>query len=172
MSYVETLLGRTHQIDSHNSVKYTAEFAGKMVEAILQKGVQNQYNIIVEGTFRRAQTPLDTLRFFKEYGYSTHVLIQTCSKKVSLESCLEHYNKMLKINPKEARYTPQEHHDLVCKNLAKNILQVYESNLANTFRIYIRNQQAQQEIFFDSTQDGVLKVDLLDKIINEQTLCH
>ena len=35
-----------------DSPKYTAAFAGKMTEAILNKAVSEHYNIVIEGTFR------------------------------------------------------------------------------------------------------------------------
>lgn len=133
--------------DTKDSAPKTQEFAGKMTEAILQKAIKEKYNIVIEGTFRTAQTPIQTLKQFKENGYQTQVMIQTCNKELSWESCLERYNKMLEVNPQEARYTPKEHHDLVCENLAQNIEKVCQSGFVDKVQIYKRDKENTQCIF-------------------------
>lgn len=136
--------------DTKDSAPKTQEFAGKMTEAILQKAIREKYNILIEGTFRTAQTPIQTLKQFKENGYQTQVMIQTCNKELSWESCLERYNKMLEVNPQEARYTPKEHHDLVCENLAQNIEKVCQSGFVDKVQIYKRDKENTQCIFKDN----------------------
>lgn len=42
-----------------------------MTEAIFQKAILNKYNLIIEGTFRTAQVPINTLKTLKENGYNT-----------------------------------------------------------------------------------------------------
>lgn len=155
-----------------NSPKYTAVFAGAMTEAILEKAINDRYNIVIEGTFRTAQTPIKTLQNFKENGYKTNVLIQTCEKNISCSSCLERYKKMLEINPKEARHTDKAHHDLVVQNLSKNIKAVQESNLADNLQIFVRtpvkdrkNEFEQKEIYNSQSQKAVNTVEI-DKFIS------
>ena len=45
--------------------QHTAKFAGMMTEAVLNKAIENKYNIVIEGTFRTAETPIKTLELFK-----------------------------------------------------------------------------------------------------------
>ncbi|MBZ7980339.1 zeta toxin family protein [Campylobacter sp. RM12640] len=121
-----------------DSPKHTAEFAGMITEMILDKAIKNKLNIVIEGTFRTATTPIKTLKLFKDNGYNTNVLIQTCHKDISWKSCLERYEKMLETNPNEARFTDKVHHDIVVDNLANNIKEVQKSGLVDNMKIYSR----------------------------------
>ena len=153
--------------DTKDSAPKTQEFAGKMTEVILQKAIKEKYNVVIEGTFRTAQTPIQTLKQFRENGYQTQVMIQTCNKELSWESCLERYNKMLEVNPKEARYTPKEHHDLVCENLAQNIEKVCQSGFADKVGIYKRDKEKTQCIFKDNPL--VFKADIVKIALGDST---
>ena len=147
-----------------DSAPKTQEFAGKMTEAILQKGIKEKYHIVIEGTFRTADTPIKTLKQFRESGYQTKVMIQTCDKALSWESCLERYNKMLEVNPKEVRYTTKEHHDLVCENLATNVEKVCQSGFVDKVEIFKRDREKTQCIFKDKPLD--FKADILTKVLD------
>lgn len=142
--------------------KYTAEFAGKMTEAILKKAIDEKYNIIIEGTFRTSETPIKTLQNFKDNGYKTHVLIQTCHQSISWQTCLDRYERMLQDNPKEARFTDKKHHDVVVQNLAKNIQEVQKSGLVDHMQIFARtlvkgteNEFHQKEIYNNNSNKAV-----------------
>lgn len=141
------------------AARHTAEFAGAMTEAVLQKALAEKYNIVIEGTFRTANTPIKTLQSLKDSGYETTVLVQTCKQEVSWASCLERYEKMLEVNPKEARFTPKEHHDTVVASLSKNIKEVAQTGLADHMQVFARVETRgkeghfeQQEIYNNATK--------------------
>lgn len=48
-----------------DSSKITGSFAGKITEAVLNRALNEKYNIIIEGTFRTAKTPLKPYRILK-----------------------------------------------------------------------------------------------------------
>ncbi|MCZ6135690.1 zeta toxin family protein [Campylobacter ureolyticus] len=152
-----------------NSPKYTALFSAKMTEAIIKKALDERYNIAIEGTFRTSETPINTLKILKEAGYKTIVAIQTCDKEISWKSCLERYNKALKINPLLARYTDKNHHDLVVKNLAKNIKEVQSSGLVDNLKIFTRtlskDNTFEQKLIFDSSIDKNLDIKVINKYL-------
>lgn len=142
--------------------KYTAEFAGAMTEAVLKKAIEEKYNVIIEGTFRTSNTPIKTLQLFKDNGYETNVLIQTCHQAISWQTCLDRYERMLQDNPKEARFTDKKHHDLVVENLAQNIKQVQKSGLVDHLQIFARvpvkgttNEFQQKEIYNSNSNKPV-----------------
>jgi UDP-N-acetylglucosamine kinase len=145
-----------------NSSLHTQEFSGNMTNAILNKAIAEKYNIVIEGTFRTSKTPIKTLKQFKDNGYEMNVLVQTCNQKISWASCLERYEKALKNNKNEARFTPKEHHDLVVKNLAKNIKEVAKSGLVDHMQIFARipvkgnpNEFTQKEIYNSNSKKMV-----------------
>lgn len=122
-----------------DSPKFTAKFAGEMTEAILKKAIDEKYNIVIEGTFRTSETPLRTLKQLKDSGYETNVYIKATSKEQSWLNCLERYNKMLELDPSEARYTDKSHHDLIIDNLAQNVETVSKSSYVDNLKIFTVN---------------------------------
>lgn len=122
-----------------DSPKFTAEFAGKMTESILKKAIDEKYNIVIEGTFRTSETPLRTLKQLKDSAYETNVYIKATPKQQSWENCLERYNKMLELDPREARYTDKAHHDLIVDNLAENVETVAKSPYVDNLKVFTVN---------------------------------
>lgn len=53
-----------------DSVEYTKMFAGKMVEAVIEKLSSLKYNLIIEGTLRSAAVPINTATLLKSKGYT------------------------------------------------------------------------------------------------------
>ena len=45
-----------------DSSKITAKFAGKVTEYLINRAIKEKYNVVIEGTFRTAETPLKTLK--------------------------------------------------------------------------------------------------------------
>ncbi|WP_163598189.1 zeta toxin family protein [Moraxella catarrhalis] len=114
------------------SVDYTAQFSSKITQMMIEKAINERLNIIIEGTFRTAQTPINTLKQLKNANYQTGVMIATTDAQTSWQSALGRYEAMEKagIPP---RYTPKFNHDITVDNLAKNADIVYRSGLADTF---------------------------------------
>ena len=154
--------------------KYTAEFAGKMTEAILKKAIDEKYNIIIEGTFRTSETPIKTLQHFKDSGYKTHVLIQTCHQSISWQTCLDRYERMLHDNPKEARFTDKKHHDVVVQNLAKNIQEVQKSGLVDHMQIFARTpvrgteNEFQQKEIYNNNSNKAVNITTIDQCLSDK----
>lgn len=142
------------------SVAHTSEFAGLVTEKLINKAVEARKSIIIEGTFRTAETPINTLKKLKAAQYRTEVNILSTDKNTSWESTLERYNKAMAANPHFARATPKEHHDLVVKNLADNAEKVYQSGLVDRFTVNTRNG-----IVFDS-KNYIFSVTSLKTTIN------
>lgn len=117
--------------------KYTASFSETMTEMAIRRAIEERRNIIIEGTFRKSETPLRTLQGLKDAGYETGVAIQTCPASVSLACTIERYEKALERN-EPARLTPKEHHDLVVQMLPINADIVFKSGLADSFLVHSR----------------------------------
>lgn len=156
---------------------YTQEFAAKMANTILSKAINEKYNIVIEGTFRTVETPIRTLKQLKDNGYETNVLVQTCKQEISWDSCLERYEKAVKNNPNEARFTPKEHHDLVVTNLAKNVKEVAKSGLVDNMQVFARipvkgkpNEFTQKEIYNSNSKKMVNSATIEKYIFGERKI--
>ncbi|MBO7081996.1 MAG: zeta toxin family protein [Neisseriaceae bacterium] len=143
--------------------KYTAKFSGKMAEQILNNALTEHYNIAIEGTFRTAQTPLNTLDLMKSHGYKTAVHIQTCPKSLSWQSTIKRYDAMIKAGM-TPRAVDKAHHDLVCDRLPENADIVYQSGKADEFQVYSRNS-----LIFDGRTTKDLPSIAISKELNALT---
>ena len=133
-----------------NSSKITGSFAGKVTEAVLNKALQEKYNIIIEGTFRTAKTPLKTLQDLKAHHYKTNVFIKTCPSEVSWSRCLSRYKIGLNENDGKERFTAKDHHDLVVNSLPDNADIVFKSGIVDRFAVF----GVTGEMIFDSLNNA------------------
>lgn len=120
-------------------VNHTAKFSGEMVERTIDKAIENKLNIVVEGTFRNPNTPLQTLKKLKDAGYRTEVMIKTTSATTSWNSTIERYNADKEAG-NVARKVDKNHHDVVVALLAENAKKVFDSGLADKFSVYSREK--------------------------------
>lgn len=132
------------------SAKYTQAFSSKITEMLIEKASCEKYNVIIEGTFRTATTPLQTLEKLKARGYETHVAIIATPAKISRTSCLERYKKQFITNPYTARFTNPADHDVVIQNLSKNVNEVFLTGKADFISLYTRDKILEHNIKFSN----------------------
>lgn len=142
-----------------DSSKYMGAFAGKMVEKIRDQAIQQGFNILIEGTFRTIETPLNELKRFKQHGYQRQVVICTCPQQLSWQSTIERGNGLANVGL-PPRYVPKDHHDLVAEKLAQNAQGILNSGLVDELTLYSRTAK-----LFDSLTDPAEK---LEQIINDE----
>ncbi|KAA1051852.1 zeta toxin family protein [Pseudocitrobacter sp. 73] len=140
-------------------VSHTAQFSGEMVERVLKKAIENKFNIVIEGTFRNADTPMQTLKRLKEAGYRAEVMIKTTSATKSWRQTNERYDND-KLAGNIARKVDKNHHDLVIAVLAENAKKVFDSGLADAFSAW-----SCEDNIFDSQAASV--TDIEEKIRDE-----
>ncbi|WP_096988549.1 zeta toxin family protein [Escherichia coli] len=126
-------------INGDDFVTHTAKFSGETVERAIERAIVSKLNIVVEGTFRNAATPLQTLKKLKDAGYQTEVMIKTTSAALSWESTNERYSKDKEAG-NIARKVDKNHHDIVTGLLAENARKVFASNLSDKFAVYSREK--------------------------------
>lgn len=136
---------RIQQRHGINAAEHTATFSGQMTGFALEKVREESLNASVEGTFRVATTPINTLQAFKAAGYRTEVLLMTCPKDVSWASTLSRYCELHGMG-KTSRFTPKPAHDVVVAHLAENAKAVLDSGLVDRMRVYSRDK-----LLYDST---------------------
>lgn len=132
--------------------KYTSEFSNKMVEKVIHEAKKQKFNLIVEGTFRRSDTPIKTLSELKEYGYKTKAMILVTNAEIAWNSTIERYNKDIE-SGFYARTVDRNHFDEVVGNLAQNVKTVLDSGKADQLIVYSRNK-----LLFDSKTDDKEKI--------------
>lgn len=122
-----------------DSVEYTKIFAGKMVEAVIEKLSSLKYNLIIEGTLRSAAVPINTATLLKSKGYTVDFCLIATKPELSYLTTQLRYLEMLLVDPLQARATPKEHHDGIVKSLVANITELEQSGLFETIQVYKRD---------------------------------
>ena len=122
-----------------DSVDYTKVFAGKMVEAIIDRLSSLQYNLIIEGTLRSAAVPIKTAILLKSKGYTVDFCLIATKPELSYLTTQLRYLEMLVVDPLQARATPKDHHDGIVKSLVSNINELEQSGLFESVQVYKRN---------------------------------
>lgn len=138
----------------------TADFIAKASEYLLEKAMHCRFNLVIEGTFRTATTPIKTLQKLKENGYETYAYILLTSKNISWNSCIERYEKAITFK----RYTSKDHHDLVVSQISKNINEVLQSKQADKLKIFVRDFENELLDFFSDDKD-IYDFNLINEIL-------
>ena len=122
-----------------NSVDYTKMFAGKMVEAVIDKLSSLKYNLIIEGTLRSAAVPINTATLLKSKGYTVDFCLIATKPELSYLTTQLRYLEMMIVDPLQARATPKDHHDGIVKSLVANITELEQSGLFESIQVYKRD---------------------------------
>ena len=115
------------------------------VERAIDKCIEEEMDLIVEGTMRVPGTSLKTALALKESGYSvTFVLIST-PYELSLESMQARYDESVKLFG-SGRSVKIESHDEAFVGIKKTILVLFSANVANRFIVINRLQNSKLEL--------------------------
>ena len=122
-----------------DSVDYTKVFAGKMVEAVIDKLSSLKYNLIIEGTLRSAAVPINTAILLRSKGYTVDFCLIATKPELSYLTTQLRYLEMLVVDPLQARATPKEHHDGIVKSLVANITELEQRGVFESIQVYKRD---------------------------------
>ena len=134
-----------------DSVEYTKDFAGKMVESLVTELSGLGYNLLIEGTLRTVDVPKKTAQLLKSKGYEVQLALIATKPKLSYLSTLIRYEELYAINPNQARATPKEHHDGIVENLVDNLKELESDKFFDQIQIYQRDRTC---IYDSETDEG------------------
>ena len=144
-----------------DSVEYTKDFAGKMVESLVTELSHLGYNLLIEGTLRTVDVPKKTVQLLKNKGYEVLLALIATKPKLSYLSTLIRYEELYAINPNQARATPKEHHDFIVNHLVDNTRQLEELAIFESIQTYQRDRSC----VYDSGQDKTAVADILQDLL-------
>ena len=121
-----------------NSVDYTGKFSGQMTETLISMLKSKNYNVLVEGTLRTAQVPLETCDRFKDKGYEVTLAVMAVKPEISYISTILRYEAMC-AEGKTPRATSKEAHENVVNRLPDNLKKIYDSRKFDNIVIYNRS---------------------------------
>ncbi|VFI17066.1 zeta toxin family protein [Streptococcus pneumoniae] len=144
-----------------DSVEYTKDFAGKMVESLVTELSHLGYNLLIEGTLRTIDVPKETAQLLKNKGYEVQLALIATKPELSYLSTLIRYEELYIINPNQARATPKEHHDFIVNHLVDNTRQLEELAIFERIQIYQRDRSC----VYDSKENTTSAADVLQELL-------
>ena len=122
------------------SVDYTAPWAGRMTEVLIEHLSRLGYNLIIEGTLRTAEVPMKTASLLRERGYDVSLALMAVKPEISLVSCQIRYEEM-RIAGTTPRATDPAHHNKIIDQIVDNLAVLEESELFDGVFLYNRAQE-------------------------------
>lgn len=117
--------------------KYTQPFINRITEQLIRELSDEKYNLIIEGTLRTAETPINTCKTLKDKGYRVELHIIAVKKEISYESTILRYEIAI-ASGNTPRATAKEHHDLVAESIVKNLDLIYQRKIFDDIRLFSR----------------------------------
>ena len=137
-----------HQRYGAKAVDYTAPWAGRMTEALVESLSAIGYNLIIEGTLRTAEVPLKTADLLRSRGYDVSLALMAVKPEISLVSCQLRYEEM-RLAGTTPRATDPAHHMKIVDQIVSNLHVLEESGVFQAIYLYTRAQ----ECLFPTTSD-------------------
>ncbi len=131
------LYDQLNKIYGKEASRYTQKWAGEMVEHLLKEARNKKWNVILEGTLRKAELPIREAKDFKENGYSVELYVVAVKPEKSRLGTLQRYEEMM-AKGRFPRMTPKEHHDLVVNNIGNNLEIIYNSKAFDNIKLFDR----------------------------------
>ena len=131
------LYDKLNKIYGKDASKYTQKWSGEMVEHLLKEARKEKWNVILEGTLRKAELPIREAKDFKENGYSVELYVVAVKPEKSYLATLQRYEEMI-VRCRIPRMTPKEHHDLVVNNIGNNLEIIYNSKAFDNIKLFDR----------------------------------
>ena len=131
------LYDKLNKIYGKDASKYTQKWSGEMVEYLLKEARKEKWNVILEGTLRKAELPIREAKDFKENGYSVELYVVVVKPEKSYLATLQRYEEMI-VRCRIPRMTPKEHHDLVVNSIGDNLETIYNSKLFDDIKLFDR----------------------------------
>lgn len=140
--------------DPDNTSNIVQPYSNYVVNQLKQELVDKQLNVMVEGTMRNAQIPLNTAIEFNQNGYISEAFVVAVNYFSSRVSCLERYEQDLIING-AGRSVAKESHDEAYNKIPSTLQALLNSSELSNITIYNRSGNILAE---SSKHDNMLDI--------------
>lgn len=120
-----------------DSPTYTQPFINQVVERLINDLSDKKYNLIIEGTLRTSDVPINTCKKFKNKGYKVELDVISVKKEISYESTILRYEKKCSLGS-IPRATAKLHHDKVVDAICDNLDEIYKQRIFDNINLYDR----------------------------------
>ena len=152
------------QLYGQNAANYTQPFINEMVNSLIECLSTKKYGLIIEGTCRNINVPLNTCNNLKAKGYHVELAFMCTDKTVSWNSTINRYNEMKAMGLSPRAVPPDKYNETV-KALPQNISKLYEMKVFDDICLYERSGSC---IYRYSEQPNINPAQIVNCILNGQ----
>lgn len=109
--------------------KHTAQWAGAITEALIERLSKEKYNLLIEGTLRTTEVPEQTANRLRTNGYKVDLYVMAVKPEVSFTGTITRLFQGLQQD--NARTVDKKHHDLVVSLLKENLIYLADTKCFN-----------------------------------------
>ncbi len=162
--------------DPDNTADLSQYAVNFWIERAIDKCVEEEMSLIIEGTMRVPGTSLKTALMLKESGYNITFVLVSTPYELSLESIRARYNESVKLFG-AGRSVKVESHDEAFLGIKKTILVLFNAKVANRFVVINRLQNSTLEFNefnpeneidilnqFDKNRNNIPGIKILDEV--------
>jgi UDP-N-acetylglucosamine kinase len=125
------------KIDPDNASRIVQEYSNYVVDEMKQALMKQRYNLIIEGTMRNSDTPINTAKLAKENGYIVEACVIATNYYASRIGCIKRY-ELDKFDSGVGRSVPVASHDEAYNNIPNTLQQLIASKQFENILIYSR----------------------------------
>lgn len=127
---------------------FTHFFAGAMTDKLIEHGMKDNYNLLLEWGMREPTVPLKTMKTLKVGGYNNIVTFVVTDKKISYEACKLRSNIMNSSNH-IIRKVPKYFHDMCIETLPDSVNEIYKQGYNDNIIDYMALVTRNNEVIWD-----------------------
>lgn len=101
--------------------KHTAQWAGAITEALIERLSKEKYNLLIEGTLRTTEVPEQTANRLRANGYKVDLYVMAVKPEVSFTGTITRFFQGRQ-KDNNGRAVDKKHHDLVVSRLQENLI--------------------------------------------------
>ena len=124
--------------DSRSTAEIVQPYSNFVVNELKKEIMEKGYNVMVEGTMRTSEVPLNTAEEFKAYGYRVEAAVVSVNQFASRIGCVVRAEEDLAINGAGRTVNPLSH-DEAYKNIPNTLEKLANSKLFDNITIYTRD---------------------------------
>jgi UDP-N-acetylglucosamine kinase len=124
--------------DLENYVERTQGFVNYCIKRLIDELSNEGYNLIIEGTLRDPQVPINTCKLLVNKGYTAQLFVLAVDAEEAWQSTINRADIMISLS-ETPRLVPIDKYNRIVNNLPDNLKMIEESNLFSSIRLIDRD---------------------------------
>lgn len=124
--------------DMENYANRTQQFVNECVERLIEDLSDQGYNLIIEGTLRDPDVPINTCKTLVGKGYTADMYVVAVDARISWQSTMSRANILLDMGC-APRLVPIDKYNLIVNNLPDNLQKIDDSGYFHSINVIDRD---------------------------------